>query len=211
MPDHIVELKPRPRDKVLVRLSGGRFFTIPEEAAKALSVDMVLSEGELERLDRMDQYLRGKEKALRLLSLRSRTRAEIKTALGALSIDSTIRSGLIKELEELGLIDDRRFAREYVRVKTDVKRMGPHRLRHDMKRLGIAGEIVEEILDASFDSQRQETMAWDLVSRKLGEGPVDEKAVRRVSGFLRRKGFDYEVINRVSYELLRRSRRFEDQ
>jgi regulatory protein len=205
MPDQVVELKPRPRDKVSIRLSGGRFFTIPEEGARELRVDMVLSDEEIERLDKMDQYFRGKEKAMRLLSLRSRTRAEIKTALASITLDPSIRNGLVHELEDAGLIDDRRFAIEYVRVKSEVKRMGPHRLRHDLKRLGVVVEIVDDVLAASFDTESQEAMARELVSKKIGDGPVGEKEVRRVADFLRRKGYDYEVINRISYELLRRS------
>lgn len=205
MPDHVVELKPRPREKVSIRLSGGRFFTIPEETARTLRVDMILSDEEIERLDRIDQYLRGKEKAMRLLSRRSRTRQEMKTALAALELDPSIRDGLVKELEEIGLIDDLHFTREYVRVKSDVKRMGPHRLRHDLKRLGVSNVIIDEVLDASFDSQSQEAMAREIVSRRVGEGPVDEKSVRRIADLLRRKGYDYEIVNRISYELLRRS------
>ncbi len=205
MPDQVVELKPRPRDKVSVKLSGGRFFTIPLESAQAFRIDMVLSDEEIERLGRMDQYFRGKEKALRLLSLRSRTREEIKTALDKLSLEPSVRDGLVNELEEIGLINDVQFSREYVRVKSDVKRLGPHRLRHDLKKLGVAKTIVDEVLNESFDSSSQEAMAREVALRRVGEGPVDEKTVRRVAGLLQRKGYDYEIVNRICYDLLRRS------
>ena len=39
-----------------------------------------------------------------------------------------------------------------------------------------------------------------------GSATVDEGAARRIADFLRRKGFDYEVVNRVVYELLRKER-----
>jgi regulatory protein len=206
MPDQVVELKPRPRDKVSVKLSGGRFFTIPMESAEALRLDMVLSDEEIERLDRMDQYFRGKEKALRLLSLRSRTREEIRAALDKIELAPSIRDGIVKELEEIGLIDDLRFTSEYVRLKSDVKRLGPHRLRFDLKKLGVAKRIVDEVLDQSFDSSSQETMAREVVARRVGDGPFDEKTVRRIAGLLQRKGYDYEIVNRICYDLLRRSR-----
>jgi regulatory protein len=204
MPDHVVELKPRPRDKVSVRLSGGRFFTIPAQSAQALSLNMVLSDEDIGRLDRMDQYFRGKEKALRLLSLRARTRREIKTALDKLDLEPSIRDGLVAELEEAGLINDLKFTREYVRVKSEVKRFGPHRLRHDLKRLGVARTVVDEVLEESFDPESQEEMARELVARRIGGDAADEKTVRRIAGLLRRKGYDYEVVNRICYDLLRR-------
>ena len=204
MPDHVVELKPRPRDKVSVGLSGGRFFTIPAQSAEFLSLNMVLSDEDIGRLDRMDQYFRGKDKALRLLSLRSRTRREIKTALEKLELNPSIRDGLVSELEEAGLINDLRFTREYVRIKSEVKRFGPHRLRHDLKRLGVARTIVEEVLEESFDPAAQEEMARELAERRVRGETVDEKTVRRVAGFLKRKGYDYEIVNRICYDLLRR-------
>lgn len=198
-------MKPRPRDKVSVRLAGGRFFTIPAQSAAALDVNVVLTDEDIGRLERMDQYLRGREKALRLLSLRARTRQEIKTALDKLALEPSLRDGLMQELEETGLIDDLRFAREYVRVKSEVKRLGPHRLRHDLKRLGVSRTITDEVLAESFDAAGQEEMARELAARRVGGGRVDEKTVRRIAGLLRRKGYDYEVVNRVCYDLLRRS------
>ena len=76
------------------------------------------------RLDHIDQYFRGKEKALRLLALRARTRHELDTALTGIGVGDAVRGGLLSELEERGLIDDLKFTREYVRVKTEVKLLG---------------------------------------------------------------------------------------
>jgi regulatory protein len=201
MPDHIIELKPRPRDRVMVSLAGGRFFTIPAGGAQ-LSVGTVLSDEAIARLDRMDQYFRGKDKAVSLISKRSRTREQVKAALEKLSIDSPVRDGILSELEDIGLIDDVRFTREYVRIKSEVRRQGPYRLRYDLKRLGVRKSIVDEVLDDSFDEHTQEVMARELAHRRAGGQPVDEKAARRIADFLRRKGFDYEVVNHVVYDLL---------
>jgi len=210
MPDRIVELKPRPRERVRVTLTGGRFFTIPareaEALAEALAEGAVLSDEDVLRLDWMDQYLRGRDKAVGMLSRRARSRHEVETALSAAGIATSIREGLLSELEELGLVDDLRFAREYVRVKSDVKRLGPHRLRHELRRLGVRRTIVESVLSESFDSDAQLRMAREVARRRLGEGPVDERAARRLADQLRRKGFDYEVVNSVVYEFLHRSR-----
>ena len=204
MPDHIVELKPRPRGRVTIKLAGGRFFTVPLDQTRALSVGTALSDGEISRLDRIDQYFRGKSKAMLLLSKRARTRAQIKTALEKLSIEPSIRDGILTELIETGLVDDRRFAREYVHLKSEVRGFGPHRLRRDLTRLGVGSAIVDEALDGSFDSEKQTSMARELALRRTGGGSVDERTARRIADLLRRKGFDFEVVNRVVYDLLHR-------
>lgn len=204
MPDHIVELKTRPRDRVRIGLAGGRFFTVPAEAAEPFEIGAALTDAEVLRLDRMDQYFRGRDKALRMLSKRARTRRQVETALDGLTLERSVRDGLLSELEENGLIDDRRFAQEYVKLKAEVRRLGPYRLRHDLKRLGVRASIVEAVLDETFDDAVQTEMAREVAARRAGSGPVDEKTARRLSGLLRRRGYAFEVIDRVIYELLRR-------
>lgn len=203
MPETIVERKPRPRDRVWIRLSGGRFFAVPEDAAAAFPLGAALSAEEIERLDRMDQYLRGRDKAMRLLAMRARSRREIETALRALGIAEPVRTGVMTELEEAGLVDDDRFAREFVSVRKDTRRVGPHRLRADMSKLGLHRAVVDRAL-AGYGTDEQEALARGLVQRTLRGGVVDEKAVRRVVALLKRKGYDYSVVNRVAYELARK-------
>jgi regulatory protein len=203
MPEIIVERKPRPRDQVVIRLSGGRFFAIPQAAAEMLAVGQELSDEDVQRLDGVDQYVRGRDKAMRMIALRSRSRREIEDALRALNVRDTIRSGIVRELEEIGLINDERFAREFVAVKKDVRRLGPHRLKHDLGRLGLPRAAVDAALEG-FGPAEQEEMARALVAKQLGAAAPTEKAVRRLVGMLRRKGYDYSVVNRVAYDLARR-------
>jgi regulatory protein len=205
MPECIVELKPRPRERVTVTLSGGRFFTIPAEQAVGLDVGVELDAAAVARLDRIDQYFRGREKIMRLIALRARTRTEVRGILDRMEIDVPVRDGLIAELEELGLVDDERFARDFVRVKADARSMGPHRLRHDLRKKGVRRDIVDAAIGEEIDAERQEAMARELAERKVGRGPVDERVVRRVAGMLKRRGYDYEVVNRIAYELLQRA------
>lgn len=206
MPEHIVERKPRPRDRVLIRLSGGRFFAIPEEAAAGLEVGLELPDEVIDRLAGIDQYLRGREKAMRMLAIRGRSRREIDDALRALGVRDSIRGGIVRELEEAGLVDDARFAREFVSVRKDTRRLGPHRLRHDMAKLGLAKPVVEKAL-SEFGAAEQEEMARALVERQVGTAQPDEKMLRRVIAMLRRRGYDYAVVNRVAYDLARRMKR----
>ncbi len=209
MPETIVERKPRPRDRVWIRLSGGRFFAIPEAAATACVVGATVSAEDIARLDRMDQYTRGHDKALRLLSGRARSRREIESALRALGIADAVRRGIVEALQEAGLIDDARFAREFVLARKDTRRVGPHRLRADMAKLGLPRAVVDQAL-ASYGADEQEALARTLVERTLRGSSIDEKAVRRVVALLKRKGYDYAVVNRVAYDLARKIPRTPD-
>ena len=207
MSESIVERKPRPRNRVFIRLSGGRFFTVPLSETLPLESGAVLSDEEIEQLCRIDQYFRGREKALRLLAIRARTRHEIKNALDGLNIMDSIRNGILDELREKGLIDDRRFAHEYVRSRIEIKGLGPHRLKFELEKRGVHPAVVGEVLESEISSEEQEQVARGLVMKKLaGQNPT-EKDVRRISALLRRKGIEYEIVNRLTVELLERARR----
>ena len=190
---------------MIVTLAGGRSFTIPEERAHPLAVGLDLSDEDIGQLDRIDQYFRGREKALRLISLRARTRMQIQTALATLNVSAPVGDGIVAELEEQGLIDDARFARDFVQIKAEVRFLGPHRLRRDLAKLGVARAIVDEAIGTELGGETQEARAWTLVERKLAAGVIDERAVRRIAGLLKRRGYDYEIVNRIAYELLRRA------
>lgn len=209
MPEIITERKPRPRDRVEIRLSGGRFFAIPQAAAEMLAVGQELSDEDVTHLDGLSQYTLGRDKAMRMLALRSRSKREIDDALRTLGLRDTIRTGIVRELEEIGLVDDARFAREFVAVKKDVRRVGPHRLRYDLGKLGLARTAVDEAL-SDFGAEEQLTMARALAEKQLGASLPNEKLVRRVIGMLRRKGYDYAVVNKVAYEMARRIPRAAD-
>ena len=209
MSEIITERKPRPRDRFDIRLSGGRFFAIPQAAAEMLAVGQQLSDEDLLHHDGVAQYTLGRDKAMRMLALRSRSKREIDDALRTLGLRDTIRTGLMRELEEIGLVDDARFAREFVAVKKDVRRVGPHRLRHDLGKLGLGRAAVDEAL-SDFGTDEQLTLARTLAEKTLGAALPSEKSVRRVVGMLRRKGYDYAVVNKVAYELARRIPRSAD-
>lgn len=210
MPETIIERKPRPRDQVVIRLSGGRFFAVPQTAVESLAVGQELSDEDIAHLDGIAQYTRGREKAMRMLAMRGRSKREIDDALRALGLRDTIRTGIVRELEERGLVDDARFAREFVAVKKDVRRVGPHRLRHDLGRLGLARAVVDEAL-SGFGADEQESLARILVEKHLGTSIPSEKSVRRIVGLLKRKGYDYAVVNKVAYDLARRIPRSFDE
>ncbi len=208
MPEIIVERKPRPRERVWIKLSGGRFFAIPEAAAQACVVGAALSADDVAKLERMDQYVRARDKAMRMLAVRSRSRREIDAALRTLGIADAVRAGVVDELQEAGFIDDARFAREFVSVRKDTRRVGPHRLRADMNKLGLRRADVDKAL-ANYGTEEQETLARALVERTVG-AVVDERTLRRVVALLKRKGYDYAVVNRVAYDLARKMPRARD-
>ena len=129
---------------------------------------------------------------------------EIESALDGMEIAPEIRNGILGELQESGLIDDVRFTREFVNSRIELKQLGPHRLRFDLKKYRVGTAIADQVLNDAFPPGRQEELAWAIVQKKLRTAKIQEKDIRRVCDLLKRKGLDYEIINQIAYELLRK-------
>lgn len=203
MAETVTRCEARPRGGVVVELSGGRFFTVPPEAAAELHVGMVVGAEEVDRLERAHRYRSAREKALKLLAVRQRSRREIEEALRRGFDESTSR-GVVQELEEAGLIDDLRFARDYARAKSELKNLGPYRIRRELGQKGVKREFVEKALEECFSGDAEKKAAWRAVEKKLREGLLDVHRVKSISDHLKRKGFDFELVADITHELLKR-------
>ena len=81
--------------------------------------------------------------ALRLLSYRMRSVAEMETRLARKSYPAAIITHTITELQRLGLLDDADFARTWVESRCHSR--GPTRLKQELRQKGIARDLAEKI------------------------------------------------------------------
>lgn len=100
-------------------------------------------------------------------------------------------------LKEYRFVDDRAYAESYVRSYGGKK--SRRHLVYEMKQKGIAQEYIE----AAFDHSEVDDVenARQLLSRKMkGKTEISYEEKGRLAAFLGRKGYSYEVINRVIRE-----------
>ena len=78
--------------------------------------------------------------------------------------------------------------------------MGNYRLRMELKKRGVSSETV----DAVLSSRDEEDIHKQLVSeiRNRYGGLEKQKAVRRASSFLARRGFGFQLVREVVEEAL---------
>jgi regulatory protein len=135
---------------------------------------------------------------LAALRRRERSRAELDEWLARRGFEAEDRALGLDRLEEVGELDDARFARRYAEDKRELSGWGPERIRESLLSRGIPLEEAESALDAdSYDEQLDR--AAELLERKGGD--LDSDVARgRALGFLTRRGYEYEV----AYEAVRR-------
>jgi regulatory protein len=130
---------------------------------------------------------RAREICLRQLHGRARSSGELLTALRQKQVDDHAAAEALRRLTEVGLVDDVRFAEDWIerhgrgKSRTVVQR--------DLIRKGIDAEVVRGLIAAT---PVEEGIELSLVARRwpsLRSFP-DEVAVRRAAGLLARRGFD---------------------
>ncbi|MBV9830710.1 MAG: regulatory protein RecX [Marmoricola sp.] len=137
------------------------------------------------------------------LTGRARTRSELATKLAQRQVPDDVATRLLDRFEEVGLVDDAAFAREWVEQRQSGRGLARRALAQELRRKGVDDEVVRETLD-EVDPDDEVEAARAVVRAKLRSvRSLDhDKAVRRLVGVLARKGHSSSVAYRVVKEEL---------
>jgi regulatory protein len=132
------------------------------------------------------------------LAGRARTRSELAAKLAQRHVPDDVAGRLLDRFEEVGLIDDAAFAREWVAQRQEGRGLARRALAQELRRKGIDDEVARDALGVIEESDEVEA-ARVLVRRKLRSvrGLEPDTAVRRLVGMLARKGHSSGVAYRV--------------
>jgi regulatory protein len=142
--------------------------------------------------------------AYRLLAMRDRTEHEIRAALGTEGIRTPeVVADIVETLRRQGYLDDRRLAAGFMRYAAKHRPGGPHLARRKLRKAGVSEEIIEAEIREALPPERERELAEALARKKL-RGATDRiKAVRRVHGFLARRGFSESVVSAICSKILK--------
>jgi regulatory protein len=138
-----------------------------------------------------------KDRALRLLAVRWRSRAELERRLRQAGFPPDEVATALQDLERAGLIDDERFARAVVADRADRRLGGDRDVRRALLQHGVSGELMARVMtSAEPESDRALALARKRASRIGDLEPV--AAYRRLFGLLVRRGFGPEVARQAA-------------
>lgn len=162
-----------------------------------------LSLEEQRTIEEEDAVMRAKAKAMRYVARRARTVAEVRRKLREKDHPEPAIDAAVARLKELGYLDDADYAREYVASRFHSKGYGPLRLRQELKRRGVDRHQIEDAMTLLDDEAVLEAARKHAHKRWPRLSGEDDPRRRRqkLAGYLRRRGFSYELIRRVTDEL----------
>lgn len=134
-----------------------------------------------------------KGRALRLLSGREHSRAELERKLGRHEEEPGQLARVLDDLQAKGFIDEQRVVESVLHRRAP--RLGAARIRQELQAKGLAGDMVVEALQRLRGTEL--TRAREVWRRKFDAPPRDAAERGKQSRFLAARGFGGEVIHRV--------------
>ncbi|MBO8167681.1 MAG: regulatory protein RecX [Thermoanaerobacteraceae bacterium] len=136
--------------------------------------------------------------ALRLLNYRWYTEKELKQKLQDKGYHQETVEKVVARLKELDYINDERYAEIWIQDRVKLKPVGRVRLLHELAEKGIERNLAEEKIGQMLTPEQEYLLALGIARKKLGRSRVRWD---QLAAHLLRRGFPWEVIDRVGREL----------
>ena len=138
------------------------------------------------------------ESAVRLLARRAHSVHELKQALQRRTDNDELIQSVLALLKQNGLLDDARFAKQFARQRTEIRRQGPFRIARDLRARGVPDPAIEAALAENAEQHDEAALVRQRLQRKLRalRGQLDEKKLASLYRSLLRAGFSADVVRR---------------
>src|SRR5215218_5396129 len=151
------------------------------------------------------------DKATQYLGQRLHSRSELHKKLMRREYGERVISDVLDQLEQLGYVDDKRFAVAKAQSAATHKHHGKRRAAVELIKAGVKGETARRALEDVYDGHDSMAVARQLAEKKAPSLRKLEPMVarRRLVGMLLRRGFTYDDIRPVIDEVLGRDQEAE--
>lgn len=190
-------MQKRNPNRVTIELDGEFGFGLDRMTAAWLQVGQVLTREKIEELRREDSIEKAFTRAMRLLSYRPRSEAEIRFRLRKSGQEDTVIEKVLSKMRESRLIDDEEFSKVWIENRSTFRPRSQKLLQLELRQKGISQEIIKKTLE---ETQDDSTLAMQAARKQAHRWTgLDESGFRKkMTGFLGRRGFSsftiYEVI-----------------
>lgn len=128
--------------------------------------------------------------ALHFLKFRPRSVFEVEKKLKSKKCEEKEIERVVSILKKEKLLDDEKFAKMWVASRNNLRPSGAYVLKMELKHLGIAEEIIGDVLK----DQDEEALARKAIEDKVRYRQAD---FNKKAAFLQRRGFKTSVIYKV--------------
>ena len=135
-----------------------------------------------------------RENAMSLLLYKPRSEAELRERLCGAGFSTEEAENAVDYVKSFGYVNDRRYAENYARSMQE--RASRRMIRMGLRQKGVEEDLIVEALE-DLDVSEEETLER-MIRKKAGvPHHLEEKEMRRLYGFLARKGFSGGAVSKA--------------
>ena len=148
---------------------------------------------------------RARNNAYALLRIRPRSEREIRDRLKLKGYGQELVEDIIAGLKNIGDIDDSKFARAWLESRMNFNPVGDVVLKHELQVKGLSDAIIADTLQYKSENYDEYGIALSMAGERFEKlKKLDRhKAAKRLYDFLLRRGFAYDVVNKVIGEIIK--------
>ncbi|MBP1048092.1 recombination regulator RecX [Enterococcus sp. BWM-S5] len=188
----------------LIWLSSGEKLRVSEDilVKYRLLKGQEVSEQLIAEIKKAGSYDVGLQMALNYLSYQLRTKKEIRVYLKEKEIEKQDQEKIIKQLQELQLLDDYLYSESYVRTMMKTSDKGPVQIGQQLKQKGIEEEAVQQGL-ALYTSEEQLAIASKAAEKGMRRyrDKSFKDATQKTKMYLIQRGFSKDIADQAMAEL----------
>lgn len=146
---------------------------------------------------------RAKNILLHQLSRSMKTELQLRQVLEKREIPSEIADRVLMRFTEAQLIDDSAYAKAFVASRIACGGKARSVIRRELRQKGVSDDLANQALEG-LDKETESELALSLARKRLSalRNYDREIKLRRLQGFLARRGFDSEIIRRTLSEVM---------
>jgi regulatory protein len=145
--------------------------------------------------------------AINSLARRAYSVYEMRTYLERRTEDKDAVKNILDRLKQLNYLDDARYARQFVRLHTELRKQGAFRIARDLRARGVPDRHIEAALAERSGESSESALVRARLTRQIKNlrGPLDQRRVASLYRSLLRAGFSADTIRRELTALTKQS------
>jgi regulatory protein len=140
----------------------------------------------------MTESERAIDLAYKSVARRDLTVAELRIRLERKHVAPEAIDDAVAELQETGFLDDARYARQFAEDKRELDRWGTDRIAMDLRRRGIAPQLIDAAI-TTHDRDSEMRTALLLLRERYPHAPADDRDRDRAWQMLVRRGYSSDI------------------
>ncbi len=194
----ITRVEPLTKTKFRIYIDGEPVFVLYRGELKRFNIaeEEEISEQTVEKINKDVLLKRAKLRAMHLLEDMDRTEKALRDKLRQGGYPESAIDGAVKYVSSFGYLNDVRFAENFVLSRKDSK--SRREIQALLAQKGVPADTAQAVLEQIYGEDGEQASIRQILRKKrMDPERADEQTLRKIYGYLARKGYRYEDIRQV--------------